>query len=87
MLAVDLGIRNLGLKVVNKMDMLLAEGSFAVLPFNPTAENMAGYLLDIIGPRQLQGTGVELISVTIDETRKCSATVSTQPYLKETPNR
>lgn len=42
-------------------------------PFNPTAEKMADYLLRIIGPQQLAGTGVTLISVQIDETRKCSA--------------
>ena len=44
-----------------------------IIPFNPTAELMAQYLLDVIGPRQLAGTGVRLVSVTIDETRKCSA--------------
>lgn len=43
------------------------------VPFNPTAENMAAYLLDHIGPLRLIGTGVTLSRVTIDETRKCSA--------------
>jgi len=43
------------------------------LPFNPTAENMAQYLVDVIGPQQLTGTSVKLTSVTIEETRKCSA--------------
>jgi len=43
------------------------------VPFNPTAENMAAYLLTVIGPQQLQGTGCTLIRVTVDETRKCSA--------------
>ena len=47
--------------------------SIRIVSFNPTAENMAAYLLEIIGPRQLQGTGVTLTRVTIDETRKCSA--------------
>lgn len=49
-----------------------------MLPFNPTAENMAAYLVDVIAPKQLAGTGVTCISVRIDETRKCSAT-----YIKE----
>ena len=42
-------------------------------PFNPTAENMAQYLVEVIGPQQLEGTGVELIQCIIEETAKCSA--------------
>jgi 6-pyruvoyltetrahydropterin/6-carboxytetrahydropterin synthase len=45
-------------------------------PFNPTAENMAQYLVDVIGPNQLTGTGVKLVSCRVDETMKCSATYS-----------
>jgi 6-pyruvoyltetrahydropterin/6-carboxytetrahydropterin synthase len=47
-----------------------------VLPFNPTAENLARYLVLTVGPVALQGTGAALRSVTIEETRKCSATFS-----------
>jgi len=47
------------------------EGVVAV-PFNPTAENMAKYLVDVIGPKQLEGTGATLVKVVIEETRKCS---------------
>jgi 6-pyruvoyltetrahydropterin/6-carboxytetrahydropterin synthase len=46
------------------------------VPFNPTAENMASYLVETVGPEQLKGTGVTLISVKFEETRKCSATFS-----------
>ena len=46
-----------------------------ILSFNPTAENMGQYLIDVIGPRQLEGTGVKLVSVNIEETRKCNVTV------------
>lgn len=42
--------------------------------FNPTAENMAKYLLEVVGPTQLDNTGVRLVQVTVEETRKCSAT-------------
>lgn len=42
------------------------------VPFNPTAENMAQYLCEVIGPRQLVGTGVWLSGVSIEETRKCN---------------
>ena len=47
--------------------------SIRIVSFNPTAENMAAYLLEMVGPQQLKGTGVTLTRVTIDETRKCSA--------------
>lgn len=43
------------------------------VPFNPTAENMAQHLVEVIGPQQLAGTGVTLVSVRIEETAKCSA--------------
>jgi 6-pyruvoyltetrahydropterin/6-carboxytetrahydropterin synthase len=46
--------------------------SIVWVPFNPTAENMAQYLVDVIGPQQLEGTDVVLRSVRIEETRKCS---------------
>jgi len=52
----------------------ILNGSIVWLPFNPTAENMAKYLVEIIAPKQLEGTGVELISCKIEETMKCSAT-------------
>ena len=45
-----------------------------VVHFNPTAENMAAHLLNIVGPEQLKDTGVRLIEVTVEETRKCNAT-------------
>jgi len=47
--------------------------SMVWVPFNPTAENMAKFLIDEIGPAQLEGTGCTLTSVMIEETRKCSA--------------
>ena len=50
--------------------------SFESVPFNPTAENMAEYLLREIGPQQLAGTGVYLTKVVVEETRKCSAIAS-----------
>lgn len=47
--------------------------SIILVPFNPTAENMAQYLVDVIGPQQLAGTGVVLTEVRIEETAKCHA--------------
>ena len=54
----------------------MIDQSIVFVPFNPTAENMAEYLLNTIGPEQLTGTGVQLIKVIVEETRKCSATAS-----------
>lgn len=51
----------------------LFNGSLVFTTFNPTAENMAKYLVEVIGPQQLAGTGVELIQCIIEETAKCSA--------------
>lgn len=48
--------------------------SVVAVPFNPTAENMAFHLTEVIGPAMLKGTGVTLVEVTVDETRKCSVT-------------
>lgn len=48
-----------------------------VVPFNPTAENMAIHLLTEVGPVMLRGTGITLTRVDVEETRKCSATVTT----------
>lgn len=50
--------------------------SFVVVPFNPTAENMAQYLVQVVGPALLKGSGVALIRCHVEETRKCSATFS-----------
>lgn len=43
-------------------------------PFNPTAENMAQHLVEVVGPQQLAGTHVRVIACKVEETRKCSAT-------------
>lgn len=47
--------------------------SIVYVPFNPTAENMADYLLTVIAPHQLMGTGVTCVRVVVEETRKCAA--------------
>ena len=47
-----------------------------VVQFNPTAENMGQYLVEHVGPKQLAGTNARLVSVNIEETRKCNVTVA-----------
>lgn len=46
------------------------------LPYVPTAENIARYLLEVVCPRLLNGTGVVVTAVKIDETENCSATAT-----------
>lgn len=57
----------------------IVDKSIVWVPFNPTAEHMAQYLLETVGPQQLRGTGVSLVRVVVEETRKCSAEVSWRP--------
>lgn len=46
------------------------------LPYNPTAENMARYLLESVGPAVLADTDVELVHVRVWETENCYADAS-----------
>ena len=52
----------------------ITEHSLVVVPFNPTAENIAQHLVEVVGPKQLAGTNTRLISCKVEETAKCSAT-------------
>ena len=54
-------------------ELRLIDQAVLGVPFNPTAENMAKFLLDVVGPAQLP-KGVQLTKVVVEETRKCSAT-------------
>lgn len=47
--------------------------TIVIVPFNPTAENIAQYLVEVVGPQQLKGTGIKLVHCDVEETRKCSA--------------
>lgn len=47
-----------------------------VCPFNPTAENMASYLLREICPVVLRDTGVRVVKVELYETENCKVEVS-----------
>lgn len=59
-------------------DAFMFQASIIWVPFNPTAENMAKFLVEEIGPLQLEGTGCTLTRAVIEETRKCSCS-----YTKE----
>lgn len=57
----------------DQMDYL---GSLVSLPFNPTAENLAAYMVEVIGPQLLDEHGVQLVECTIEETSKCHVNYS-----------
>ncbi len=61
--------------ILHDLSQLLPE-DLVVVPFNPTAEEIARYMVEVIGPMQLRGTGIKLKSCQVEETSKCSATYS-----------
>lgn len=54
-----------------------------LVPFNPTAENIAKHLVLVVGPQQLEGTGIALVHCEVEETRKCSAVYALRPQKKD----
>lgn len=52
---------------------LMPQQKLFLLPTNPTAENMARHLLQVVCPERLAGTGVEVIKVRLWETENCYA--------------
>ena len=52
------------------------DNSVVRLPFNPTAENLAEHMVNLIAPNLFESAGVHcvLVECTIEETAKCSAT-------------
>lgn len=56
---------------------VLDPNGIVIVPYNPTAENIAKHLVEVIAPHQLKGTGCQLVKCTVEETRKCSASYET----------
>lgn len=53
-------------------DLKKIDPTVVAVPFNPTAENMAKYLVEHVAPLSLP-PGIKLIRCVVEETRKCSA--------------
>lgn len=53
-------------------DLTRLDDRIVIIPFNPTAENMAKYLVEVVGPKVLP-KGIILQQVIFFETDKCSA--------------
>lgn len=51
---------------------LMDKGGVVIVNFNPTAENIALHLLQIVGPQNLP-PHVKLVKVMVEETAKCHA--------------
>lgn len=50
-----------------------------LVPFNPTAEELARYIVEVVAPIALEGTGVQLIGCTVEETARCLASYRIAP--------
>lgn len=55
------------ISAINKLD----GQQIFLLPTNPTAENMAAYLLNVVAPAVLNGTGVVVNKIVLWETENC----------------
>ena len=55
------------------MHLEAADEPFVMVPFNPTAERMAEYLLTVICDDLLKDTAVRAVSVRVWETENCYA--------------
>ena len=70
--ALELGVRDFNNnRALLDQDTKDLVNSLVALPFNPTAENLAAYMVEVIGPRLLDEYGVELVECRIEETSKC----------------
>lgn len=69
-------------EVLKALESLPAKKPVYSAPFNPTAENMAWYLLHMICPVVMGDTGITITKVRVDETPNCFAEVS----LEHVPN-
>jgi 6-pyruvoyltetrahydropterin/6-carboxytetrahydropterin synthase len=63
-------------ELIAAMERFEATKKVFIMPMNPTAENMARYLLDFVAPHQLENTGVEVFKVALWETENCLAEVT-----------
>ncbi|MFN7094137.1 MAG: 6-pyruvoyl trahydropterin synthase family protein [Burkholderiales bacterium] len=49
------------------------DSTVVLVPYNPTAENIAHHLLTQIAPQVLHGSGIQVSKITVEETSKCRA--------------
>lgn len=54
-------------------ELIKLDDSVQITPYNPTAENIAHYLLTEIAPKLLLNSGISVTRVIVEETTKCRA--------------
>ena len=60
-------------EMIEALKMVTCDKKPFICPFNPTAENIANYLLLTVAPRELQGHNVKVTKVILYETENCYA--------------
>jgi len=61
------------MELINDLSKHHAHKPIWISPFNPTAENMAQWLLEKVAPIALEGTGVTVYHIELYETENCKA--------------
>ena len=56
------------------LEMIVGQKKFA-LPYNPTAENLAKYLFEVVAPEQMKDSSISISKVVVWETENAFATV------------
>lgn len=54
-------------------EIIRLDPSVVIVPYNPTAENIAHHLLTVVAPAVLHGTHITVTKIVLEETGKCSA--------------
>ena len=62
-------------KLITSIRSVCKGGSPYLLPYNPTAENIALYLLREICPKLFLADSIKVVQIRVDETPNCSAVV------------
>ena len=63
-------------EVLQALESVSRKKPYFIAEWNPTAENMAEYLLKVICPQVLSGTGVQVRRIQLWETENCSVEVT-----------
>jgi 6-pyruvoyltetrahydropterin/6-carboxytetrahydropterin synthase len=56
--------------------LIMLDSNVVLVPYNPTSENIANYLLTTLAPLLLKDSNVNITKVVVEETSKCRAEVS-----------
>lgn len=60
-------------EMIKALNMVKSDKKAFICPFNPTAENIASYLLLTVAPNELKGSDVTVTKVILYETENCYA--------------